>query len=247
MERIYEEKEDEIEIDLAEIFQLLLKRWWLLIGCGILFAAAAFGYTKLLVTPQYEASSMIYILSKTTSISSAIDLQLGKQLTVDFETLATSRPVVENVIDELNLDTTYEKLVKSIKVVNPTGTQILKISVRNPDPKMACDISNAMSDATARQVAEVMVTDRPSTVEDAVVPEYPVTPNTKKNVLIAAVAGVVLMAGIILLNYILDDRIRTEEDIAKYLELNTLASIPMNKTNTKKNSRNSKRVKGEAS
>lgn len=222
-------EDDEMEIDLVEVFQLMLKRWWLIIGCAVVFAAAAFGYTKLFVTPQYEASSMIYILSKTTSISSALDLQLGKQLTVDFETLATSRPVVEKVIDELGLDTEYETLVRSITVSNPTDTQILKISARNPDPVLARDISNAMSDATAEQIAAVMVTDKPSTVEEAVVPRYPISPNVKKNTLIAGLAGALLVMAIILLNYLLDDRIKSEEDIVKYLELNALASIPLNK------------------
>ncbi len=222
-------EDDEMEIDLVEVFQLMLKRWWLIIGCAVVFAAAAFGYTKLFVTPQYEASSMIYILSKTTSISSALDLQLGKQLTVDFETLATSRPVVEKVIDELGLDTEYETLVGSITVSNPTDTQILKISARNPDPVLARDISNAMSDATAEQIAAVMVTDKPSTVEEAVVPRYPISPSVKKNTLIAGLAGALLVMAVIVLNYLFDDRIKSEEDIVKYLELNALASIPLNK------------------
>ena len=222
-------EDDEMEIDLLELLQLMLKRWWLIIGCAVAFAVVAFGYTKIFVTPQYEASSMIYVLSKTTSISSALDLQLGKQLTVDFETLATSRPVVEKVIDELGLDTEYETLVGSITVSNPTDTQILKISARNPDPVLARDISNAMSDATAEQIAAVMVTDKPSTVEEAVVPRYPISPNVKKNTLIAGLAGALLVMAIILLNYLLDDRIKSEEDIVKYLELNALASIPLNK------------------
>ena len=172
---------------------------------------------------------MIYILSKTTSIYSALDLQLGKQLTVDFETLATSRPVVEKVIDELGLDTEYETLVGSITVSNPTDTQILKISARNPDPVLARDISNAMSDATAEQIAAVMVTDKPSTVEEAVVPRYPISPSVKKNTLIAGLAGALLVMAVIVLNYLFDDRIKSEEDIVKYLELNALASIPLNK------------------
>lgn len=222
-----EQKDEEIEIDLMEVFHLFLKRWWLIIGCGILCAAAAFGFTKAFVTPQYKATSMIYILSKTTSISSAIDLQLGKQLTVDFQTLATSRTVVERVIDDLNLDTTYEELVQQITVTNPSGSQILEISVLDPDPQLACDISNAMSDTTAERVAEVMVTDKPSTVDDAVVPKHPATPNTLKNTAIAGFIGMVLVMALLLLNYLLDDRLKTEEDIRKYLDLNTLASIPL--------------------
>lgn len=225
-----EQKDEEIEIDLMEVFHLFLKRWWLIIGCGILCAAAAFGFTKVFVTPQYKATSMIYILSKTTSISSAIDLQLGKQLTVDFQTLATSRTVVERVIDDLNLDTTYEELVQQITVTNPSGSQILEISVLDPDPQMACDISNAMSDTTAERVAEVMVTDKPSTVDDAVVPKHPATPNTLKNTAIAGFIGMVLVMALLLLNYLLDDRLKTEEDIRKYLDLNTLASIPLIKS-----------------
>ena len=194
-------EDDEMEIDLLELLQLMLKRWWLIIGCAVAFAVVAFGYTKIFVTPQYEASSMIYVLSKTTSISSAVDLQLGKQLTVDFETLATSRPVVEKVIDELDLDTEYEDLVSTITVSNPADTQILKISARNTDPVLARDISNAMSDATAEQIATVMVTDKPSTVEEAVVPKQPISPSVKKNTLLAGLAGAVLVMAVILLTY----------------------------------------------
>lgn len=222
-------EDEEMEIDLLEVFHVMLKRWWLIIGCAVIFAAAAFGYTKFFVTPEYEASSMIYVLSKTTSISSALDLQLGKQLTVDFETLATSRPVVEKVIDELNLNTDYETLVKSITITNPTDTQILKIFARSTNPELACNISNAMADATAERIAEVMVTDKPSTVEDAVVPKNPVSPNVKKNTLLAGLVGAFLVMAVILIRYLMDDRIKTEEDIVKYLELNALASIPLNK------------------
>ena len=134
-------KDEEIEIDLMELFHVLLKNVWVLIICLVLGAAVAFGGTKLFITPQYEATSMIYILSKSTSISSYLDVQLGQQLTVDFETLATTRTVVETVINELELDTTYEQLVGDITVYNPSGTQILKIKVKNPDPILAKDIS----------------------------------------------------------------------------------------------------------
>ena len=223
-----DDRDEEMEIDLLEVFHVLLHRWYLIILCAIALGAVALGFTKFFITPQYEASSMIYILSKTTSISDALDLQLSKQLAVDFETLAKSRPVVESVIDDLGLDTDYETLVKTINVTNPASTSILKISVQNPDAKLACDISNAMSDETANQIAKVMVTDKPSTVEEAMVPKNPVSPSLQKNTLIAALAGAFLMCVILIFRYLMDDRIKTEEDIIKYLELNALASIPIN-------------------
>ena len=98
------QREDEVEIDLGEIFHLMLSKLWLLILCFIVGATLAFGGTKFLVTPKYSASSMIYILTKTTSVTSLADIQMGSQLTADFEILATSRPVVEEVIEKLDLN-----------------------------------------------------------------------------------------------------------------------------------------------
>lgn len=225
-------KDDEIEIDLMELFHVLVKNAWALILCLVLGAAVAFGGTKLFITPQYEATSMIYILSKSTSISSYLDVQLGQQLTVDFETLATTRTVVETVINELELDTTYEQLSNDITVENPSGTQILKIKVQNPDPVLAKDISNAMSEATANRIAEVMMTDKPTIADVAVTPEYPVSPSTAKNTVIGGILGLLAAAAFISIRALMDDTIVDKDDVTKYLGLTTLASIPLNQDET---------------
>ena len=221
-------KDDEIEIDLMELFHVLLKNAWTLILCLVLGAAVAFGGTKLFITPQYEATSMIYILSKSTSISSYLDVQLGQQLTVDFETLATTRTVVENVINELELDTTYEQLIDDITVENPSGTQILKIKVKNPDPVLAKDISNAMSEATANRIAEVMMTDKPTIADVAVTPDHPVSPSTKGNTAIGGLLGMLAAAAYLVIRALMDDTIVDKDDVTKYLGLTTLAAIPLN-------------------
>lgn len=225
-------KDDEIEIDLMELFHVLLKNAWALILCLVLGAAVAFGGTKLFITPQYEATSMIYILSKSTSISSYLDVQLGQQLTVDFETLATTRTVVENVINELELDTTYEQLIGDITVENPSGTQILKIKVKNPDPVLAKDISNAMSEATANRIAEVMMTDKPTIADVAVTPDHPVSPSTKRNTAIGGLLGMLAAAAYLVIRALMDDTIVDKDDVTKYLGLTTLAAIPLNQDET---------------
>lgn len=225
-------KDDEIEIDLMELFHVLLKNAWVLILCLVLGAAVAFGGTKLFITPQYEATSLIYILSKSTSISSYLDVQLGQQLTVDFETLATTRTVVENVINELELDTTYEQLIDDITVENPSGTQILKIKVKNPDPVLAKDISNAMSEATANRIAEVMMTDKPTIADVAVTPDHPVSPSTKRNTAVGGLLGMLAAAAYLVIRALMDDTIVDKDDVTKYLGLTTLAAIPLNQDET---------------
>ena len=110
---------------------------------------------------------------------------------------------------------------------HPTDTRLIDISVRDADPQMAADISNALADSLCEQVATIMKTDRPTIAERAVAPDKPSAPSMKKNVVIAALLGLFATMAVIVIQYILDDSIKTAEDVEKYLQLNTLASIPL--------------------
>lgn len=227
MEKQIHQNED--VIDLLDLGRALLRRWWAIALCLVIGAAAAFGGTKLLITPQYTATSMIYILSESTSITSMADIQIGDSLAQDFMIIGKSRPVVEKVIKRLDLDASYEAVSKTITFENPTDSHILKISVTNPDPKLAADISNAVAEVTRAQIADVMGTDEPNTLEEAIVPVSPSSPNTMKNTMLGALLGAVLAAGLIIVLYLMDDTIKDEDDVKKYLQMNTLAALPMEK------------------
>lgn len=213
-------------IDLLELLNALRKKAVFLIVGLFVGAVVAGAWTKFMVTPQYQASSMIYILTKTTSVTSLTDLQIGSQLTVDFATLATSRPVINEVRSDLNLETiSYEQFVGMLSITNPSNTRILKITVTYPDAETAKEIANAMANSTADRVAEIMMTDRPTVVEEAVTPAWPSSPNTRKNIMMGALAGLVLVAAVVIVRFLMDDTIKTEEDVEKYLQLNTLAAF----------------------
>lgn len=231
-----EQKEHEIEeeIDLLEIAHLLWRKMYIIVACFIVGALIAGGYTKFAVTPQYTATSMIYILGETTSITSVTNLQISNELTTDFTTLAQRRKVYEKVNKELNLNRSYEDLRSAITITNPTDTHILTIDVTDPDPKTAKNIANAMAEAVADNLATVMVTEKPSIAEEAVLPKKPSSPNLKKNIAIGALAGAVLAMAVIILRDLMDDTIKNEEDIKKYLGLNTFASFPDDKRKRKR-------------
>lgn len=236
---------DEIEIDLREVFHVLWRKLWALILFLVVGACVA-GAATMLMTPQYQATSTLYMFSKETDLSSLTSLQIGSQLTADYEKLATSRPVVEKVIQQLGLDMPYEEFVSMIEIANPTDTHMLTVTVTSTDPQEAAKISNALSEALSDRVEEVIDTDRPNQVEEAVVPEKPSSPSLKKNVVIGAVIGFVLAAAVILVQYFLDDTIQTEEDVTKYLGLNTLASVPAERGSQKKQKKQQKQRKNAA-
>ena len=216
-------------IDLMELALVLLHHWWLLIIGALVGGVIAGAYTTIAITPLYRASSTIYIFNKTTSITSLSDIQLGTQLTVDFQIIARTREVLEAVIDECDLKMTSGALRSSVSVTNPTDSHMLTISVTNPDPELAARIANSLADILRQQVADVMNTDKPSTVERAVVPTRPYSPSLSGNMEKGALIGFVVIVAFLVIRFLLDDTISTEEDVRKYLGLNTLATIPYDK------------------
>ena len=218
---------EEQEIDLLEVFHVLWRKVWILLLSTVAGALVAGLVTFFFITPQYEATSIIYILSKTTSITSLADLQIGSQLAADFQIIATTREVVEPVMSQYGVTDLYEDFVKTVEVTNPTDSHMLQITVTNPDPELAAQLSNALADQLKVQIADVMSTDTPSTVERAVVPEDPSSPKMLLNCLIGALACFVVAAGAILVSHFMDDTIKDEEDVAKYLGQTVLAALPV--------------------
>ena len=229
LKQLEAQRDDEIEIDLGEIFHLLLNKLWVIILCFLVGGVIGFAGTKILVTPQYSASSMIYILTKTTSVTSLADIQMGSQLTSDFGILAKSRPVIEEVNKNLKLGYSYEQLASMVQATNQSDTRILQFTVTDTDPTEAKKIAYDLADVTAESVAYVMSSDKPKVVEEAVVPKYPSSPNTKKNTAMGGLTFAFVAAAVIVLRYLMNDTIQTEEDIKKYLGLHMLAAIPTEK------------------
>lgn len=217
------------QIDLIELLHVFLRKIWAIVLCMIIGMVIVATYTKLMITPQYAATSIIYIMSSTTSITSMADLQLGTQLTADFQMIAKSRTVVNEVIEVSGMDLTYGGLVGRMKTENPSETHMLKLTVIDSDPETAAKLANAYAEVMREQVAEIMNTDKPNLVEQAVMPTAPISPNFMKNTMKGGLVGIVLACACIFLQYLLNDTIQTEEDVRKYLGVHTLAVMPLEK------------------
>lgn len=226
---------DEIEIDLQELFFVLLERIWAIVLTTVIGAVAAAVLTVTMLTPMYSSSTMIYIKQNTDLSSlSMTDLQVGAALTNDYMVLVTSRPVVNKVISNLELDMEYEEFVGHVSVNNPSNTRILTITVQNEDAYMAKTIVDDLTKVMISRTAEIMSTTEPRIVEEGTVNEIPVSPSMQKNVVIGALLGMLLMAAGVIVRYLMNDSIKTAEDVEKYLGLNTLGTIPMQEGMSKK-------------
>ncbi len=219
---------DEIEIDLREIFYLLMSKLWIITLATVVVAVISFAVSKFYLTPIYQSQTKIYILNKTedSNITYA-ELQAGSQLTKDYKELITSRPVIEEVIAKFQSLLTYDAMVAKIGVTIPTDTRIVTILVDDENPIVAMNLANAIREAASKHIKEVMNIESVNIVEAANLPEEPYKPSAKRNTLLGGFGAAFLAMAIIVIRHMLDDTIKTPEDVEKRLGLYNLAIIPV--------------------
>lgn len=220
--------EDVIEIDLLEVFGLLLHKWWLILFSALLVGASCFLLSYYVIPDEYESTTEIYILNNVENVTYS-DIQMGTQLTKDYAHLITTRDVLDQVIELLELeDMTYESLVKKIDIQTPSDTRIVAITVTDQIPARAQTIANVVREVASEHITAVMAIDAVNIASMANYPKKPSSPQVPKWVVIGFLVGGVLCSGILLVRYLLDDSIKTPEDVEKFLELSTLGMIPVN-------------------
>lgn len=225
--KVWPAQDSTTEIDLVEVFYLLWGNILKIFACVVAGAVLAFGFTFFFVTPKYQASASIYIVSASNdSIVNLTDLQIGAQLTADYQELMLSRPLLQDVIRNLELDTTYKSLARQISITNTSDTRILKITVTDTDPQLAADIANELVKQACIYLPKIMETESPNLVEDAVVPSQKFSPSYSRNTVLGALLGAVLCCGVLLVRYLMNDTFVTPDDIAKYFGTQPLATIP---------------------
>ena len=222
---------EEMEIDLLELLMVMKKHLSAILLAGIVGLVIMFAYTSFLVTPLYSASSMMYAMpdnSNSMNSSTLSDMQVGQQLTSDYSSMIKSRSFMEDVIKKLNLTIDYQQLLGKVEVTNPTSSRILQVTVNDPNPQTAADIANEMASVAESKLKEITGMQAIKIYEEAAVPDRPSSPSLKKNCALGLLAGLVLAMAVVTILYLLDDTIKTEDDIEKYLGMTTLAVLPYN-------------------
>ena len=218
-------------IDLLELGKELLKHWFIICVAVVAGGVLAFAYSKLLITPQYESTATMYILTKETTLTSLADLQIGTQLTNDYKVVVTTRTILQDTLEELGLSDVlnYKQFKQKITITNPTSSRILEITVKDPDPVRARDLTNALAKNASDFIADTMEITPPKIIEEGIVAEQKSSPSNGKNTAIGALIGFVIAAGIVTVMFLMNDAVTTEDDVKKYLELSVLASLPNRK------------------
>lgn len=223
-------RNEEMEIDLLELFgHFMDKIWWIILGflAGAIIAGMI---THFVITPKYTATAKMYMVSSSSqSVVDLTDLNIGQSISGDYVELLKTRPIVEGVIEEQDLEYSYNQLVSmmSLSVVN--NTRIIKIDVTSTDPKEAMNIANAIAEKGVSELPKLMETPAPHIAEYAIVPVNKSSPSLTKNTMIGALLGLLIMLAIFTIQFLMDDTFKTAEEIEREFGVMPLTVIPEGK------------------
>ena len=230
-----ENKEDIIDIDPMLILKRVTKYIWIIITIGVIFSIAAYIWSTIMVVPKYKSSTKVYVLNNNINEKKLTtqDFQIGNYLLKDYKEIILSSKVLERVIDKNGIKMNLVELRSRIEVKIPQDTRILTITVEDTDAKRAADIANSVRDEAFEEIKEITKEESVNILEKAQESKKPSSPDIRKNTIIAAVIGILLSLGIVVLKEVLDDRVKKQEDIEEGLRNGSFRYSSTNKNNKK--------------
>ena len=226
-------KQDEIEIDLSQIYYILTKNIIWILFVALLCADIGYAVSTYLITPVYTASADMLVNNKqntTTSDNNTItysDITASSSLVSTYSIILKSHTVLEEVIDTLDLDYSYNTLASMVSVSTVEDTQVMRVTVRNTDPQVAMDILTQIVSIAPSVIVDKAEVGSVKTVDQPWSSGRPVSPNKKRYIFIFGVLGLLSMSLFLVLKELMNNTFKTEADITRELGLPILGVIPL--------------------
>lgn len=224
---------EEIEVDLQRLLRALMRKSWLIGLVAILCAVGMFLGTFFFITPEYQATTMIYVNNNSFSLGdvslnsiTSSDISASRGLVKSYIVILKSRETLNDVIDYAGVNRTYSQVKGMISASSVDSTEIFEVVVTSTDPKEAEKIADAIAYVLPKRIASIIDGTSANIVDSAVLPSAPSSPNYTKNTMLGFVVGMVLTAALIIIRELMDITIYTEEDIVRCCRHPVLAEVP---------------------
>lgn len=221
-----------IEVDIRELFTLLLKKSWIILICILVVSSAVGFYSYTRMTDYYQANATVYLGKE--GLTGSIDLgmiSLNNQLMSDYINLIRSRLVAEEVIKRMGADIPTEIIQSGIYAYTPTdlkvSTRMFVVSFKSTNPQFAADVVNYTCEVLLEKADSIFGVKNAQIIDRALVPTLPVGPNRMKIILVGAAVSAALGVLIIFILEFMNHTFKKAEDIERVLGLNVLGVIPL--------------------
>ena len=219
------ELNDEVEIDLSQLFKLLKKNIRMIIILALIGVILAASATTFLIDKKYASTGSV--LLKADVVNGSLDstqVNTNKLMVNNYVKLLQGNNIQDQVAK--NLSITSKEVRNSLNISNTTDTQIIEISSTTVDPGLSKRIVDETISVFTALIQEKLDVSNVTIVDQPEVNSNPVSPSMTKNIIIGAIAGIVISLGYLLLTYLLDTKIKNGEQAEQYLGVPLLGIIP---------------------
>lgn len=220
---------DTIELDLKEIGTVLLKQVWAVILCAVIAGLGMLVYTANFVTPTYKADVTMYVNNSSgvnSQYMSSSDLAVAKGLVETYTNIIASHTVLSKVAEASGLDITSDQIRGMLAASAVGETEMFRVSIIAPDPQMAADLANVIAQIAPGEIQNFIPGSSAKVVDYARIPKGRYSPSYTRSTVMAALAGGVFAAVVVIAQYMLDNRVTKKEDLEKIYAVPVLGSIP---------------------
>lgn len=220
------------EINLKELFDYFVSKWFIIAITGLVFVVVGASYTVFLKTPMYNSYTTMVLTtnnenSNTNQSITQSDITLNKNLISNYRVIMKSHSILNQVINNLELNTSAEQLKKQVNVTTEDDTEIIRISVNSENAENARDVANEIARVFSNDVARYYSIKNVAIVDYAEVASNPYNISLLKTTVLALLIGIVLACAAIFIMFYFDTTIKSVEEIEGKIGLPTLGVVPL--------------------
>ena len=224
------ENRDALEIDLQKLLLAYLNKWWLIVACTVVAALASLYITINFITPMYKADVRIYVNNSRSDqyveyISSS-NLSTAQRLVNTYINIIESDSVLEKVAQASGLNISAGQIRRAMSASQVDDTELFDVVITHANPKLAAQLANAIAEVAPAEIGDIVEGSSTKIIDYAKVPSAPSSPNKSRNCVLGGLIGCVAAMLYLTLRFLMDVRIKDEEDLSMLFDAPVLAQIP---------------------
>ena len=225
------------EINLRDLLSYFKKRLILFIVVVLFVVSAGTIYSVFILKPEYKSQATVILSSDKSKNTVQSEINANKNLIDTYTEVVKSHRVLDRVKSEMQIEDTYEQLVKKVTVASLKDTEIISISVVDLNKNHSYSLANRIADTFTDEIGQIYNDKSVNVLDRAVEPQKPYNVDIIKQEAIYAAAGIVLATAVIFLMFYFDRTIKTTEQIEQLFKLPIYGKVRKLETEKQKQQR----------
>lgn len=224
------ELNDEMEINIGELFKVLMKNILLVVIVSVLCAVIGLLSSMFLIDKKYSSEATIYITPKVTE-QGTIDynsIQTNSRMVNNYMEILKGETILAKVADQVGMES-YSEVLDTLTVSNPENTELISVSSETTNPELSQQIVSLVISTFTEGMMDVLNLNNVTIINDAKVNENPVSPSVPRYTILGLAVGLVISCGYVFITFLFDKRLRTREEAENFLGVPVLATVPLKK------------------